>query len=250
MTAAATDVSDEELRIALENRAFEIQLFWQRSNYFLVLMTALGIGVFTIKDPQYAFMIAVFAAVTSWYWYQTNLGSKFWQESWEVEVVELAQRKGIESFKRSTADIRQQVKKSLDDSRQPVGNEGFIQWAGRWVRKWIDKQIVKKPSVSHYMILLSLTSMLLWLVVAGFYGASVFSGKHEEIRYPSVVEVHQAAPPQILPPSRTKVSDPSDANAVRPPVEGGATISSEGEGKSSDRGNEAVPKVNHPRPGE
>lgn len=58
---------DRELQIALENRAFEIQLFWQRSNYFLVLMTALGIGVFSIKDELFSFLIAVFASLTSWY---------------------------------------------------------------------------------------------------------------------------------------------------------------------------------------
>src|SRR4029079_19741708 len=34
-------------RVALETRKLEIRLFWQRSNYFLVLSTALAIGYFS-----------------------------------------------------------------------------------------------------------------------------------------------------------------------------------------------------------
>lgn len=82
---ASKKTEPSELQIALDNRAFEIQLFWQRSNYFMVLMTALGIGVFSINDLKYSLMISIFASITSWFWYKTNLGSKFWHESWEFE---------------------------------------------------------------------------------------------------------------------------------------------------------------------
>ena len=156
----STDPS--ELQIALDNRAFEIQMFWQRSNYFLVLMTALGIGVFTIKSDIYAFMIAIFATITSWYWYQTNLGSKFWHESWEVEVVNLAKELGIRSFERPTIDVIDQVRLSFEDA--------YLSGDKSRARRWIDRQVLKKPSVSHYMILLSLTSMVLWALVSISYG--------------------------------------------------------------------------------
>ena len=152
----ATDPS--ELQIALENRAFEIQLFWQRSNYFMVLMTALGIGVFAITDIKYALMISVFATITSWFWYKTNLGSKFWHESWEVEVVNLAKEQNIRSFERPTNEVIEQVKASLEQA-STLGDRGAV-------RRWVDTQILKKPSVSHYMIMLSLTSTMLWATVS------------------------------------------------------------------------------------
>lgn len=147
-----------ELQIALDNRAFEIQLFWQRSNYFMALMTALGVGVFAIKDTKYALLISIFATITSWYWYKTNLGSKFWHESWEVEVVNLAKEQGIRSFERPTLEVIDQVKKSLEDASASLKRN--------FVRRWLDRQILKKPSVSHYMILLSLTSSLLWGIIS------------------------------------------------------------------------------------
>lgn len=158
MSSGETSPNPSELQIALDNRAFEIQLFWQRSNYFMVLMTALGIGVFTIKDARYALLISIFAMITSWFWYKTNLGSKFWQESWEVEVTILAEEQGIRSFERKIADVKRQVEKSLVGAVNS-GDRNFI-------RHWIDKQILKKPSVSHYMIMLSLGSTALWLIVA------------------------------------------------------------------------------------
>lgn len=168
--------SPSELQIALDNRAFEIQLFWQRSNYFIVLMTALGVGVFTIDIPKYAFFISVFAAISSWYWYKTNLGSKFWQESWEVEVVKLAKELNIRSFERPTPDIIDQVRESLENGWMLSGKGA--------VRKFIDRQILKKPSVSHYMIMLSLTSMGLWTLVSAFYAIDMYFSIPSESQAP------------------------------------------------------------------
>lgn len=152
-----------ELQIALDNRAFEIQLFWQRSNYFMVLMTALGVGVFAIKDVKYAIIISIFATITSWLWYKTNLGSKFWQESWEVEVVNLSKEQNIRAFKRPTSEVIEQVRQSFEEASSS-GQRGVVQ-------KWIDRQILEKPSVSYYMTLLSLISTALWgsVSVVQFY---------------------------------------------------------------------------------
>ena len=160
-----------ELKIALDNRVFEIQMFWQRSNYFLVLMTALGVGVFTIKQEGIALIIAVFAAVSSYYWYRTNLGSKFWQESWEVEVVKLAQAENVEAFTRSTPDIVAQVSNSLQAG---VGS-GLKRSR---VQRFIDRQIIKKPSVSYYMTLLSLSSILLWTIISLVYAVGWVNSLH------------------------------------------------------------------------
>jgi hypothetical protein len=147
-----------ELKIALDNRAFEIQLFWQRSNYFLVLMTALGIGAFSVKDPMFSPAIALFATACSYFWFRTNLGSKFWQESWEVEVTELSRELGVRSFEKSTAQVREQVRKSLSDGRTSEKRS--------LLRIWVDRLTIRKYSVTYNMILLSFVSTMVWLFVA------------------------------------------------------------------------------------
>ncbi|MEO9601171.1 hypothetical protein [Parasphingorhabdus sp.] len=148
----------KELDIALENRAFEIQLFWQRSNYFLVLITALGIGAIAVDDNLLALIITVFGTITSFLWFRTNLGSRFWQESWEVEVNELAEKLGVTSFERPMKDIKEQVRQSLKGSKK----QSFF-------RRWVDQQIVKKPSVSYHMIILSIVSIAIWLCAFLFF---------------------------------------------------------------------------------
>lgn len=148
-------IDPNELKIALDNRAFEITLFGQRSNYFLVLITALGAGVFTIKDPWFSFIISIFASIGSFLWFKTNLGSRFWQESWEVEVTMLAKEHGIRSFVRSQAQIEVQVEQSLTGGTK----RSFF-------RRWIDRQILKKPSVTFNMIVLSLVATLIWTIIS------------------------------------------------------------------------------------
>lgn len=146
----------DELKIALDNRAFEIQLFWQRSNYFLVLMTALGVGTFSVRDVWFSPIVATFTVVCSFLWFRTNLGSKFWQESWEVEVVLLAKEQKVRAFERPTQEVIEQVEASF---RRSDEHRAFL-------RRWVDRQIIKKPSVTYHMIKLSLTSTVVWAIVA------------------------------------------------------------------------------------
>lgn len=146
------------LKVALENRAFEIQMFWQRSNYFLVLITALGIGVYTSSNHFVSGLIAVVAGLASFLWFRTNLGSKFWQESWEVEVSMLSKEYGLDGFNRSMEDIRNQVIKSLRDTGPTFKKDPF--------RKWIDTLTIKKYSVTHSMIVLSFLSMIGWFLLS------------------------------------------------------------------------------------
>ena len=156
-----------ELQIALENRAFEIQLFWQRTNYFLVLITALGIGVFTVSDNLFAVILSVLGSVSSLLWFGTNLGSKFWQESWEVEVQILAEELEIRSFKKGLDEIKRQVTKSLRDGERNKDKSVY--------KKWIDGLIIKKFSVSDQMIALSLVSTVLWLVILAIFCFRLFN---------------------------------------------------------------------------
>lgn len=160
--AYARGAGPSEIQIALDNRAFEIQLFWQRSNYFLVLMTALGVGAFAVQDDIFALVVSLFATLSSFLWFRTNLGSKFWQESWETEVVLIAKERNIRSFEKSTAEIKEQVRAALHGAQQEERRS--------FLRRWIDHLIVKKYSVTYHMIILSLASTLIWLVVTGVFG--------------------------------------------------------------------------------
>jgi hypothetical protein len=148
----------DEFRVALDNRAFEIQLFWQRSNYFLVLMSALGIGTFSVKSILISPIISMFAVICSYFWFQTNLGSKFWQEFWEAEVQLLAPNVGAKAFEKTTSEAVDQVRYSL--------NFGIISNDRRVLRGWIHRKIIEKPSVTYNIILLSLWATVVWAMVS------------------------------------------------------------------------------------
>ncbi len=71
-------------KVALDTRNFEISLFWQRSNYFLALNSALALGFFNLKEQGlYGLVMAIFGIIVSYLWVRVNLGSKFWQSRWE-----------------------------------------------------------------------------------------------------------------------------------------------------------------------
>ena len=149
--------SVDELKIALDNRAFEIQMFWQRSNYFLVLMTALGIGTFSVRDVLFSPLVALFATGCSFLWFKTNLGSKFWQESWEAEVSLLAKESKVRSFEKPTNEVIAQVEVALKGAHSEYKRSIF--------RRWIDGEVLKKPSVTYHMIILSLLASIIWAIV-------------------------------------------------------------------------------------
>ena len=198
-----------ELKIALDNRAFEIQLFWQRSNYFLVLMTALGIGTFSVKDPLFSPVIALFATACSYYWFRTNLGSKFWQESWEVEVTELSRELGVRSFERPLSEVRDQVQRSLA-AGQASEKRNFI-------RRWVDRMTVKKYSVTYNMILLSLLSTVLWFLVAvALVYRSVTGGDAQQGTIEKSSPTIRSAPSQVpeTTPKERSTPAPMPANEV------------------------------------
>lgn len=140
-------------KIALDTRNMEIGLFWQRSNYFLVLNTAAAIGFFFKSADKYQFLIGLFGLAVAVLWFGINLGSKFWQSRWEFRLKEAENNLGgnIEYFSASWETINSDVEKSL----------GFSEHSK--LRKNIDKLVLMKPSVSFIMTLLSMLFILLWL---------------------------------------------------------------------------------------
>lgn len=152
----------EAYRTTRDTRNFEIRLFWQRSNYFLVLNTALGTGFFALLNHgEFALLLGGLGVISSWLWLLVNLGSKFWQSRWEQQLEDEEAKLGARSqelFSASRPMLIEIVERSLD----------------RDYRKWrLDRRVwywgvLKKPSVSLMMTWLSCAFIIFWLVaIAG-----------------------------------------------------------------------------------
>lgn len=148
----------ESYKTALDTRNFEISLFWQRSNYFLVLNSALALGFFNLQRQWYAIILAAFGFIVSLLWYRVNLGSKFWQLRWEGRLSEIEKEiaPDLHFFAADWPIIISDVEKSIESSK----HEGKF-------RRWLDKKVLKKPSVSYHMILLSISFMIVWILLIG-----------------------------------------------------------------------------------
>mgnify|MGYP001036541159 CR=1 FL=1 len=87
---------DMAIKIALETRKFEIELYWKRATYFWAfLVSAFGIYFFiyrmdntnNILDKN---LLLIFSSsvglLLSLCFYFVNRGSKYWQENWETQL--------------------------------------------------------------------------------------------------------------------------------------------------------------------
>jgi hypothetical protein len=89
----APTIEDKDIyKNVLDTRNFEISFFWQRSNYFLVLNSALALGFFSLKMRSYEYGLAVFGLLVSLLWCGVNLGSKFWQSVWENRLSKIEKK--------------------------------------------------------------------------------------------------------------------------------------------------------------
>lgn len=142
-----------EYDVARQNRQFEIQMFWQRSNYFLALNTALGVGFFAVEQQHYMPIISAIGLIASFLWYRTALGARYWQVFWEAEVHRLSIELGVSAFAKTDDEILAETVK-------------FGRTKGKSkIRKFVDRQVSKKPSVSYNMILLSLNALVAWVLL-------------------------------------------------------------------------------------
>ncbi len=146
---------DEQFKLAVNTRQFEIQMFWQRSNYFMILNTAIAVGFFSLKNEFYAPVLAGLGAAVSMLWFLVNLGGKYWQSRWEEAASRLENEcaPNAKLFAATKEEVHQEVIRSLEKG----GHKGF--------QEWLDKQILKKPSVSYQMTFLSFFFVLFWAAV-------------------------------------------------------------------------------------
>ena len=147
----------EAYKVAREARNLEIALFWQRSNYFLVLSTATAAGFFSLREHKYAVPLAIFGLIVGFLWISINLGSKFWQSRWEhrLRIVEEQVRPNMNLFSATWETVQEDVRQSFQFRRR-----GFI-------HRFYTRLVLLKPSVSLMMTILSALFVTLWIVVLG-----------------------------------------------------------------------------------
>ncbi len=150
--------AQELYKIAIETRNFEIKLFWQRSNYFLVLNTSIAIGAFTKVAEKFQIYFVLLGIVVSFFWFFVNIGSKYWQVRWEYEVAKLEQEISQEIclFSADKKATDNAVKEFLSGYRQQDSLPSLY-----------DSLILTKPSVSKIMICLSIIFVVFW--IASFF---------------------------------------------------------------------------------
>jgi hypothetical protein len=151
--------ASKALENAIENRKFEISLYWHRATYFWVFIgliwAALGKVLsdlhaldrgFSISGTQtfILFFITCMGFCLSFAWYLVNKGSKFWQENWELQIAYLEEFLMGPSFSinlSKTADTS-----SINPFNNPLGADSY--------------------SVSKINQLISLANLVLWLLLA------------------------------------------------------------------------------------
>lgn len=151
----------DTFKFVLDTRNFEITNFWQRSNYFLVLNSGLAVGFFNLKETTFAPVLAGLGILVSMLWFFVTLGSKFWQVHWESKLRELEKGylssgildRNLELFSQDSTTVKAEVKASL--AREEHG----------LLARWIDRQVVKKPSVTLAMTSLALIFVCAWSAI-------------------------------------------------------------------------------------
>lgn len=145
----------EAYRVAKEARNLEITLFWQRSNYFLVLSTAIAAGFFSLRDEKYALPLAIFGLAVGLLWIAVNLGSKFWQSRWEhrLRLTEEQLRPGMNLFSATWETVQEDVRHSFQFRKRGAIHHIYTRF------------VLLKPSVSLMMTLLSLTFVGFWIAM-------------------------------------------------------------------------------------
>ena len=82
---------EEALKVALDIRKFELELYWKRATYFWTFIAAAFTAYFVIykfleKPSEVLLLVACLGFVLSIGWYHANRGSKFWSSNWELHV--------------------------------------------------------------------------------------------------------------------------------------------------------------------
>lgn len=180
-------INEEKLKIALSARDFEIRMFWQRCNYFLLLNSAVGAAAgAAIAAEKTGIILIILCAVGAFVclaWIKVGLGAKFWQTHWEGIVVDFQGALGLTADDDifSTENMHNRVGKCLEipkEKGEQLKNElCFTEECKKFFRLLIrsfsftqssidfyNEEVYRKPSVSGWMHKTACFFFLVWVV--------------------------------------------------------------------------------------
>lgn len=161
--------TDKELfKIAKETRDFEIEMFWRRTNYFLLLNVSVGTGFayFYKSLPQQThflgellplIILSIIGLCVCFAWIKVGLGAKYWQSHWEQVLVDLQPKLGMEGEEGKEQDTayfsnkghKERVRRNLE------------------ITSCYDCCVLQKPSVSRWMHRTACLFLAAWVIVIG-----------------------------------------------------------------------------------
>ncbi|MGI5107790.1 hypothetical protein H0R94_12335 [Treponema socranskii] len=84
---------EKALNFAVKTREFEIELYWKRSNMFMLMNGAAFVGFYTVAKEcpfkgkrLYELIILLLGFTFAVAWHLICRGSLFWQENWEAHI--------------------------------------------------------------------------------------------------------------------------------------------------------------------
>ena len=189
MSESEINMNLERFKIALETRNFEIELFWKRCNYFLVLNTALAVGIFLLfRDGNtpplplllLIFFVGIFVCIA---WVMVVCGSKYWQSHWEQVVIREQEHIGLcESKDRDYFGLDSHRKRVAANLKIQLGADTEIKELShvKFIRRIVmlslpfvkekekdeyKKLLLQKPSVTDWMQKTAVFFLLTWMVM-------------------------------------------------------------------------------------
>jgi len=81
----------DALKLAVDARKTELDLYWKRASYYWVFLAGSLAGYFGVAKTNghpttFSIVLSVIGIITSVAWYMVNRGSKAWQVNWEEHV--------------------------------------------------------------------------------------------------------------------------------------------------------------------
>lgn len=171
------DLIKEAFEIALDTRKFEIDLYWKRTAYFVLFISAIFVGYYNVfsnsKSHWVSLFIAALGFLLSLLWHMANRGSKFWQENWEAHIEELSTYLGtpifgiIKSRKDPIYEVTGHYPFSVSKVNQMVSLIITISWFLTFIKEAIIFNEKDKQTIKDFIdnILIFLEDNILWRFV-------------------------------------------------------------------------------------
>ena len=83
------------LKIAIEERKFQLEQYWRKITYYWALLGAIFIGFFSLQSSRigkvelYSVLISAIGLIISFAWHLINRSGAYWHSNWDAHVHEL-----------------------------------------------------------------------------------------------------------------------------------------------------------------